>query len=94
VYVVTRQTGSSQSRSRGQIEEFASGSLHVKVYAGLDPLTGKRLYLTAPCRRIANDLRGAIACGALKVGDHLQHRLRAPWLPLARECARAVCRGR
>ncbi|WP_211346911.1 hypothetical protein [Saccharothrix australiensis] len=33
-------------RERGEIEELPSGSLRVKVYAGIDPLTGRRLYLT------------------------------------------------
>jgi integrase len=31
-------------RKRGEIEE-RNGSLRVKVYAGLDPVTGKRVYL-------------------------------------------------
>ncbi|MFD8492040.1 tyrosine-type recombinase/integrase [Amycolatopsis sp. NPDC059657] len=35
----------SKSRGRGEIER-RGGSLRVRVYAGLDPLTGKRLYLT------------------------------------------------
>lgn len=33
-------------RPRGEIEELRSGSLRVKVYAGIDPLTKKRHYLT------------------------------------------------
>jgi integrase len=33
-------------RTRGEIEELPSGSLRVKVYAGIDPLSGRRLYLT------------------------------------------------
>jgi hypothetical protein len=32
-------------RERGLIETLASGSLRVKVYAGIDPLSGKRYYL-------------------------------------------------
>lgn len=38
-------------RARGEIEALPSGSLRVKVYAGIDPLTGRRHYLTAtvPC---------------------------------------------
>ncbi|MEV4317783.1 hypothetical protein [Actinocrispum sp. NPDC049592] len=32
-------------RQRGEIETLPSGSLRVKVYAGTDPLTGKRNYL-------------------------------------------------
>ena len=38
----SRATG----RDRGRIEELPSGSLRVKVYAGKDPLTGRRLDLT------------------------------------------------
>jgi integrase len=36
----------TSARQRGEIETLASGSLRVKVYAGVDPLSGKRLYLT------------------------------------------------
>jgi integrase len=35
-----------ERRKRGEIETLPSGSLRVKVYAGIDPLTGKRHYLT------------------------------------------------
>lgn len=31
--------------SAGNIEELASGSLRVRVYAGIDVLTGRKLYL-------------------------------------------------
>lgn len=33
-------------RSRGEIETLPSGSLRVRVYSGVDPITGKRVYLT------------------------------------------------
>jgi integrase len=33
------------SRSRGHIETLPSGSFRARVYAGIDPLTGKRRYL-------------------------------------------------
>ncbi|WP_254910264.1 tyrosine-type recombinase/integrase [Micromonospora sp. NBS 11-29] len=33
-------------RQRGEIETLPSGSLRVKVYAGIDPISGKRHYLT------------------------------------------------
>ena len=36
----------SRGRARGSIEELRSGSLRVKVYAGYDPLTGRRHYLS------------------------------------------------
>ena len=32
-------------RSRGEIEQLPSGSLRVRVYAGVDPITGRRHYL-------------------------------------------------
>jgi integrase len=35
-----------RQRERGEIETLTSGSLRVKVYAGIDPLSGKRHYLT------------------------------------------------
>ena len=37
---------SSPERPRGSIERLPSGSLRVRVYAGVDPLTGRRHYLT------------------------------------------------
>jgi integrase len=36
----------SPGRQRGSIERLPSGSLRVRVYAGIDPLTRKRHYLT------------------------------------------------
>jgi hypothetical protein len=36
----------SSERQFGEIETLSSGSLRVKVYAGIDPLSGKRPYLT------------------------------------------------
>jgi integrase len=43
---VTTARRASSGRERGEIETLASGSLRVKVYAGIDPLSGKRHYLT------------------------------------------------
>ncbi|WP_198667004.1 LacI family DNA-binding transcriptional regulator [Glycomyces dulcitolivorans] len=40
------KAGSGPRRSRGEIERLPSGSLRVRVYAGLDPVSKKRLYLT------------------------------------------------
>ncbi|MGH3568912.1 MAG: tyrosine-type recombinase/integrase [Pseudonocardia sp.] len=37
--------GTSTRRQRGEIETLPSGSLRVRVYAGVDPLSGKRNYL-------------------------------------------------
>ena len=36
----------SSGRQRGEIVTLPSGSLRVRVNAGVDPLSGKRLYLT------------------------------------------------
>jgi len=33
-------------RQRGEIETLPSGSLRVRVYAGIDPVTKKKHYLT------------------------------------------------
>jgi integrase/DNA-binding transcriptional regulator YhcF (GntR family) len=38
--------GTSKRRTRGEVETLPSGSLRVKVYAGIDPLSGRRHYLT------------------------------------------------
>lgn len=38
--------GASRRRDRGEVEVLPSGGLRVRVYAGVDPLTGKRNYLT------------------------------------------------
>ncbi|MDQ0379063.1 tyrosine-type recombinase/integrase [Amycolatopsis thermophila] len=42
---MTTAGGRAQKRSRGQVEKLPSGALRVKVYAGVDPLSGKRHYL-------------------------------------------------
>src|SRR5947199_7188931 len=38
--------GVGRSRARGGIDELPSGAIRVRVYAGTDPLTGRRLDLT------------------------------------------------
>jgi integrase len=35
-----------RKRQRGEIETLPSGSLRVRVYAGVDPISGKRHHLT------------------------------------------------
>ena len=35
-----------RKRNRGEVETLASGPLRVKVYAGVDPITKRRHYLT------------------------------------------------
>ena len=46
-------------RPRGTITELSSGSFRLKVYAGVDPLTGKDHYLqdTAASARDAEEVR-------------------------------------
>lgn len=38
-------TGRGRTRQRGSVKELPSGALRVSVYAGYDPLTGRRHYL-------------------------------------------------
>ncbi|MGH3812640.1 MAG: integrase, partial [Pseudonocardiaceae bacterium] len=42
---MTEARGGRRLRQRGEVEELPSGALRVKVYAGEDPLTGRRHYL-------------------------------------------------
>ncbi len=42
---VTGRPGTGRTRARGNIEELPSGALRVRVYAGIDPFTGRRHYL-------------------------------------------------
>ena len=42
---MTGSSGKPQKRQRGEIETLPSGSLRVRVYAGVDALSGKRNYL-------------------------------------------------
>lgn len=42
---MTRASATSSRRKRGEIERLPSGSLRVRVYAGVDALSGKRNYL-------------------------------------------------
>jgi integrase len=43
---MTAARGGRRKRHRGEVEELPSGSLRVKVYAGVDPLSGRRVYLS------------------------------------------------
>lgn len=42
---MTEARGGRRLRQRGEVEELPSGALRVKVYAGEDPLTGRRHFL-------------------------------------------------
>jgi integrase len=39
------EKSTARQRRRGEVEALPSGSFRVRVYAGIDPLTGKRHYL-------------------------------------------------
>ncbi|MBN9102355.1 MAG: tyrosine-type recombinase/integrase [Pseudonocardia sp.] len=43
---MTPSGSTRRRRQRGEIETLPSGSLRVRVYAGIDPISGKRHYLT------------------------------------------------
>jgi integrase len=43
---VPRRSTPSRGRARGSIETLPSSALRVRVYAGIDPLSGRRHYLT------------------------------------------------
>jgi hypothetical protein len=43
---MTARPGAGKRRARGNIETLASGALRARVYAGIDPVTKKRHYLT------------------------------------------------
>jgi hypothetical protein len=63
LHVVKSMNG--RSRTRGEIERRGN-SFRVRMYAGVDPLTGKRLYLTdsttdeAEARRILTRFRAEV----------------------------------
>jgi len=44
--MVAPRSKADEGRKRGEVETLPSGSLRVKVYAGVDPLSNKRIYLT------------------------------------------------
>lgn len=58
-----RAVGHRRGRRRGSIEELPSGALRVRVYAGVDPVTGRR-----------HDLTETIPAGP-KAGDHAEKAL-------------------
>ncbi|MGH3366220.1 MAG: site-specific integrase, partial [Nocardioidaceae bacterium] len=63
---MTEARSGRRLRARGEVEELPSGALRVKVYAGEDPLTGRRHYL-----------RETIAAGptAAREAEHARARL-------------------
>lgn len=38
-------TSAARRRGRGRVETLPSGALRVTVYSGIDPLSGRRMYL-------------------------------------------------
>ena len=63
-------SGKARRRQRGTIETLPSGSLRVKVYAGYDPLTGRRHYLTEVI-----PAGPRVAAEAEKARTRLQHQV-------------------
>jgi hypothetical protein len=73
-------SGAGQGRQRGEIEKRAGGSLRVRVYAGIDPLTDKRHYLTEtipPGPRAARDAEKARTRLLAQVDERRNPRTRA-----------------
>ncbi|MGX7825730.1 tyrosine-type recombinase/integrase [Actinokineospora sp. 24-640] len=46
IVVLMGRQKAAERRRRGEVETLPSGSLRVRVYAGVDPVTGKRYYMT------------------------------------------------
>jgi integrase len=44
-----------KKQQRGEIETLPSGSLRVRVYAGIDPLTGNTRWTAGRCRPILQE---------------------------------------
>ncbi|MEQ4304005.1 substrate-binding domain-containing protein [Plantactinospora sp. B6F1] len=67
---------SSPRRARGEVETLPSGSLRVRVYAGLDPVTRKRRYLveTVPAGPTAARDAEAVRARLLAKVDESRHR--------------------
>ncbi|MGH3628757.1 MAG: tyrosine-type recombinase/integrase, partial [Sciscionella sp.] len=74
------RTTTSRKRRRGEVETLPSGALRVKVYAGLDPLTGRRHYLTntvAPGPKAAEEAEQARTRLLNQVDEQRSPRTRA-----------------
>jgi hypothetical protein len=54
---MTRASAKSLRRQRGEIETLPSGSLRIRVYAGIDALTGKCHYLVETVPTAASEPR-------------------------------------
>ena len=65
-------------RERGLIETLASGSLRVKVYAGIDPLSGRRHYLTETIPAVPRALAEAKRYARASSGRSTSSATRAP----------------
>jgi LacI family xylobiose transport system transcriptional regulator len=80
-YGFTMATGGAQSRARGEIETLPSGSLRVRVYAGVDPASKKRQYLvqTVPAGADAADAADEVRLRLLReVAERRGSRRRPP----------------
>jgi LacI family transcriptional regulator, xylobiose transport system transcriptional regulator len=77
-------TGSAEPRARGEIETLPSGSLRVRVYAGVDPTSKKRQYLvqTVPAGAGAADEADRVRARLLReVAERRGSRRRAAPTP-------------
>ncbi|WP_212992787.1 LacI family DNA-binding transcriptional regulator [Actinoplanes auranticolor] len=77
-------TGSALPRARGEIETLPSGSLRVRVYAGIDPVSKKRQYLveTVPAGADAADEADKVRVRLLReVAESRGSRRRRPQPP-------------
>ncbi|MDG4786298.1 LacI family DNA-binding transcriptional regulator [Micromonospora sp. WMMD1102] len=77
-------TGSAERRARGEIETLPSGSLRVRVYAGIDPASKKRQYLvqTVPAGADAADEADRVRARLLReVAERRGSRQRPPQTP-------------
>ncbi|GIG88187.1 LacI family DNA-binding transcriptional regulator [Plantactinospora endophytica] len=69
---------SARRRPRGEIETLPSGSLRVRVYAGIDPATGKRRHLVQTVPAGPTAAREAEAVRARLLGEVGERRGRQP----------------
>jgi LacI family xylobiose transport system transcriptional regulator len=77
-------TGSVRPRARGEIETLPSGSLRVRVYAGVDPASKKRQYLvqTVPAGTGAADEADKVRARLLReAAERRSSRRRSPRTP-------------
>jgi len=75
---MARVRGSRRARERGGIEQLPSGALRARVYAGIDPVTKRRHYLTEVIPAGLTAERRAQAARDRLVREVEERRARAP----------------